>query len=208
MRWIIVCCFLTLAASGCIEITNPEVVVTAEPQPEQLEGARWNELPLRYCIVQEPAGFESITEFRALTADAFAAWGVPAVDEGSCANPVTRANGVNEIGWGRPPEAQGETFGGNSIEEAGYARTVFRECRGGCSGAENEIIEVDVLIADDPPERWQNARCLYSTLLHEVGHFLGVPHLDSPAVMAPASATCVNELTDLDIAAVRSLYGE
>ena len=110
MRLLLVFCVLTFAATGCIEVTGPEVVVTAEPVPEELEGARWQELPVRYCIVESPAGFKNAAEFRALTSDAFAAWGVPAVDEGVCENGITRANGINEVGWGRPPEAQG---GGN-----------------------------------------------------------------------------------------------
>jgi len=203
MRWLLVLCFLALSAASCIEITGPEIVVTAEPHPAELEGARWQELPVHYCIVEEPGGFESAEDFRALTAEAFSSWGVPVVDDGTCASGITRANGVNEVGWGRPPEAQG----GGGIEEAGYTRTIFRECRSGCDGAQNQIIEADIIIADDPPQRWQNADCLYSTLLHETGHFLGVPHLDSPAVMAPASSTCADELTDLDRAAFDALYG-
>nr|ART39600.1 J528 [uncultured bacterium] len=184
-----------------MEIRGPEVVVTAEPIPAELEGARWEELPLHYCIVDDGTGFVRVDEFASLAAAAFAEWGVEAVHDGICRDGITRANGVNEIGWGRPPEAQG------GAEEAGFTRIIFRQCSRGCTGgAQNRIVEADIIIADDPPDRWRNARCLYSTMLHEVGHFIGVPHLDSPALMAPASANCPQDLTEMDRAVFDRLY--
>jgi hypothetical protein len=194
----------SLLATACIEIRGPEIVVTAEPVQEELVGARWQELPLRYCIVNDGRGFTGSEEFRSLTAQAFATWGIEAVDEGDCEAEISRANGRNEIGWGRPPEAQG----GGTAEEAGYTRTIYRQCSQGCAaGGTNRIVEADIIIADDPPERWRTSECLFSTLLHETGHFIGVPHLDSPAVMAPASSDCSEELTPADRAAFDLLYG-
>lgn len=51
------------------------------------------------------------------------------------------------------------------------------------------------------------SKLLYTALLHEAGHTLGLHHIeDSSAVMAmPVPAT--TELTDVDIAAARRLYG-
>lgn len=193
---------LSILALSCIEITSPEIRITAEPQPAELLGARWQRLPVHYCIAEQPSGFRPMAEFRELTERAFVAWGVEAVNDGVCAGGITRANGINEIGWGRVSDAQA----GGIAEEAGLARTVFRQCNPDCGGARNEIVEVDIIIISDPPQRWRNSRCLYSTLLHEVGHFLGVPHLDSPAVMAPASASCPGELTEMDRAAIDRLY--
>lgn len=194
----------SLLATACIEIPGPEVVVTAEPVAEDLVGARWQDLPLHYCIVDDGQGFAETDEFRKLTAAAFVAWGVEAIDDGNCKNGIERANGKNEIGWGRPPEAQG----GGTVDEAGYTRTIFRQCSQGCAnGGKNRIVEADIIVVDDPPERWRNTDCLYSTLLHETGHFIGIPHLDSPAIMAPASSTCEDELTAADRAAFELLYG-
>jgi hypothetical protein len=191
-----------LASTACLEVRGPDVVVTAEPQAAELQGARWQKLPIEYCIVKSSAGFTSTDEFRSLTSRAFAAWGVEVVDDGACGGDISRQDGVNEIGWGVPVEAQG----GN--EEAGFTRILYRQCSGGCAnGAPNRIVEADIIISDDPPERWQTSRCLYSTLLHETGHFLGVPHLDSPAIMAPASSECPQELTQMDRDALRLLYG-
>ena len=45
-------------------------------------------------------------------------------------------------------------------------------------------------------------------LLHEAGHFLGLPHLESPAVMAPESADCPQDLTSADRAELAELYAD
>lgn len=192
---------LAVLSTACFEVVPVEVSVTAEARPEALQGARWAELPVRYCIAAEPGGFTSPEEFASLTEQAFATWGIATVNEGLCQGRAGERDGINQVGWGKPPAAQGGSH------EAGYTRIIFQECRNGCpNGAQNRIVEADIIISDSPPERWQSAECLSSVLLHETGHFLGVPHLDSPAIMAPASSSCSSELTQPDIDTLAALY--
>lgn len=69
------------------------------------------------------------------------------------------------------------------------------------------MVEADILIDPDPPHPLEAPDCLRSTLLHEVGHFLGLPHLEAPAVMAPVSRSCDLDLTEADRAALDLRYG-
>lgn len=49
---------------------------------------------------------------------------------------------------------------------------------------------------------------LFSVILHEIGHALGVEHVASPeAVMAPKNTSSLTDLTSADIQAIQALYG-
>lgn len=190
-----------LFSLSCVEVRT-DIQVTAEPRPEALEGARWAGFPLTYCVAYDPEAFVDEEEFAELVAEAFAVWDMDVRSDGACAGSVTERDGINQVGWGRPPEASAGSH------EAGYTRIIFQQCLTPCpGGAATQIIEADIIIAADPPRRWRTSDCLLSVLIHEAGHFLGVPHLDSPALMAPASATCQTDLTPADRLALEQLYG-
>jgi hypothetical protein len=67
-------------------------------------------------------------------------------------------------------------------------------------------VEADIYIDPEPTTAPGSEQCLDATVLHEVGHFLGLPHLDPPALMAPVTTTCGGELTQADRAALRARY--
>ena len=193
--------FVLVTALSCVTIGRRVIEVTPGPVPQQLQGARWDELPARYCFVASEAGFLPHARFVELTNEAFARWGVESVSEGDC-DEAKENNERNEITWGEAPEQSA-----SPVQETGYARLLYSRCVQNCpNGAETRIVEADILIDPSPPEYARTEACLFSTLLHESGHFLGVHHLSSPAVMAPVSTTCPQELTVADKEAIAALY--
>jgi hypothetical protein len=186
---------------GCLETERREIPVTPGVVPEEIQGAAWEDFPINYCVVNQPdGGFVQHEVFVRLTQQAFTAWGVPSRFEGDCPEGIQRGNGRNEIGWGRL-----ETPGA-SIHQAGQTSIRFRQRALGGGGP--EIVEADIVVESDPPRGLRTEECLYTTLLHEVGHFLGAHHIAPPAVMAAALTDCPQKLTEADQALIRELYGE
>lgn len=199
---------LVALSVACIEIERvSEVDVTPGTVPEEIRGARWESFPLAYCVVSDESGFVPSDRLITLAADAFATWGVDVVSEGEC-DEADRGNDRNEISWGMA-DIEGVGAEDAGVFAAGFTFQRFRKCPGGCEGGgQARIVEADILVSPAPPEQFQTEECLFSTLLHEAGHFLGVPHLESPAVMAPATSECPQELTDADREALHELYGD
>ena len=190
----------SIGLAACVTIDRG-VSVTPAPTPEEIDGATWRQLPVTYCIVKdEQAGFVSHERFVQLTRRAFDTWGLPYRFEGDCPGAPAEGNGRNEIYWGTLGEAEG---GGRTFHEAGRARMLYRNVG---ASEQAHIVEADIVIEQDPPSQLRSERCLLTTLVHEVGHFLGIHHLEQPAVMAPVISGCNPELTDADREALLELY--
>ena len=158
---------------------------------------------MTYCVVPD-AGYVNDDVFVAQVDRAFAAWGVPSINNGAC-DAVTDSDDVDEIGWGDLTTAGAR---GPEVYEAGVTSLRYRRCTAGCNPNDLiHIIEADITIDTAPPREFRSRRCLYSTLLHEVGHFLGLEHLPAPAVMAAETSTCLDTLTAADRAALFARYG-
>jgi hypothetical protein len=188
---------------------TPIPTPTATPTPELPSNPdslqRWTDLPVHYCVAVSADGFVGSDTFTSAVEQAFAAWGVPSIDDGACPGPPADDDEISEIGWDHLQNADTQQ---SDVYEAGVTQTRYSECTRGCPADDRiSLVEADVRIDTSPPRRFRTQQCLYSTLLHEAGHFLGLDHLPAPAVMAAETSTCPTELTDADLTALRARYG-
>jgi hypothetical protein len=186
----------TLLLSGCFTIER-QIEITPEAVPEEFQNAAWEDLPVSYCVVPNEEGLVGHDSFIQMIERAFQQWGVEVQGEGTCSSEQRKGNGRNEIAWGNLGSGEG------SITEAGETSVSYRRC---ALCRTPEIVEADIVIDVNPPRRMRSEACLYTTILHETGHFLGVHHLPSPAVMAPVLSGCPQELTQADLEAIAALY--
>lgn len=183
---------------GCIEVVRQErIEVTPGTVPPEIQGARWPELPISYCTVNDgEGGFVDYQTFVAMTQRAVAAWGVEAVYDGDCGHGIDPGNDANEIGWGNLAANP------SNLNEAGNTNLRYRSALGGPP----DIVEADITIEREPAHGRGTEECLYTTLLHETGHLFGLPHLDQLTVMSPVITDCLQELTQADRAAIQERY--
>jgi hypothetical protein len=161
---------------GCIEIER-KVAVTPGEVPAEIRAASWSERPIPYCVVlDQEGGFVNHQTLVRLTQEAFEAWGVPTVFEGRCSGGQEQEDNVNEIGFGDLDQTP------------------------------NVLVEADIVIEREAPKNKDGEDCLFTTLLHETGHFLGLPHMDADTIMSPVIMECLQEPTAKDRAVLDELY--
>ncbi|HXK33308.1 MAG TPA: hypothetical protein VNM91_04750, partial [Dehalococcoidia bacterium] len=181
---------------------TPRPTATPSLPPNPLGLRRWTLFPILYCIENPGDGYVSAEQFVALTELAFGVWGVPAQRIDACPPDGTG----NRVGWG---DLSGADVPAGTFE-AGVTEVRYEECESGCDPDDPvRITRARVTIDRSPPPPFRTEACVASTLIHEVGHLLGIGHLEPPAMMAPqVSADCPTELTEADLAELRVRYGD
>lgn len=173
---------------------------------EELGGV-WRFMPVTYCV--NPAGLPvnadkqpllSAEDFSELVRQAFTKWedepnsNIRFVHNGFCTNVAGRRDKVNVVGWrnlGRRP-ALGTAFSNESSGQ--YLR----------GGASYEILEADITVNSrvdfhDDLDFYLKT-ILPFTLLHEVGHFIGLGHSDaSCTVMKESVSLSAREVYPLEL---------
>jgi Matrixin len=191
------------AVTGCIVSESAPALVSGPPEPQETStnatSSRWRTTPVQYCIVPSTTGIVTHDRLVTLIGHAFDQWGVESAYQGPCAGPGSEGNGRNEVYWGSLGSSEGPT------QRAGEAQLRYVSCDI-CQGAGSYIVEADLVIHPDPPASRRNEACVFTTLLHEVGHMLGAPHVAPTAVMASVMDTCPQQLTEADLRSIAHLY--
>jgi hypothetical protein len=191
-----------LTVTGCIVSATAPALKSGPPEPEDntvRATARWRNTPVAYCVVAATAGFVTYDSLVKVIGQAFDQWGVESSYQGPCAGAGRETNGHNEVYWSSLGPRDGPT------RQAGETQLRYGSCDI-CRGDASYILEADLVIDPEPPASRRNEACLLTTLLHEVGHMLGAPHLSAPAVMAPFLDTCPQQLTEADLRSIADLY--
>jgi hypothetical protein len=190
---------LLLLLTSCVSLQQQKIEVTPGTVPPEIQGARWPDMPVSYCTVRDDqGGFVDYQTFVRLLQQAISQWGVPTAYSGDCGHAIEAGDGTNEVGWG-------DLGAPSNLNEAGNTNIRYRSTPG---RGTPDIVEADITIERTPAAGRDTEDCLFTTLLHETGHLLGVQHLDASTVMSPVISDCIQELTPDDQAAIHALYGD
>jgi hypothetical protein len=192
-----------VTVTGCIVSESAPALVSGPSEPQDTGSdatpSRWRSMPVQYCVAPSTAGIVTHDRLVTLIGQAFDQWAVQSSYQGPCAGPGSEGNGRNEVYWsslGSPD---------SPARRAGETQLRYVLCDN-CRGAGSYIVEADLVIDPEPPASRRNEACVFTTLLHEVGHMLGAPHLAPPAVMASVMDTCPQQLTEADLRSIANLY--
>jgi hypothetical protein len=117
--------------------------------------------------------------------------------------PVKQDDGVND----RLISLAANAGADRRVYEAGLTQTVTQECTANCDDNDRiRLSEADISIDTAPPREFRSARCVYSTMLHEVGTSSASPTC-RPGRHGGADVGRPSELTEADRAALRERYG-
>ena len=202
-RWGKAARIVTAAFGGVIAVLMlgaTAIITTAAMRQEAppLGAARWQSLPVVYCIDAFQPGYVEDEALAASVERAFERWGVPAESDGACAQTMRLGDGVSSIGW--RPRAQDETWIGKTW--------IIRSCEFFCDVHERRAIaESDIRLEPLPAMRFRTEACLDDLILHEVGHFLGLRHSDE-GVIRQGGVCSGTEFTSADLAPLFERYGD
>jgi Matrixin len=192
-----------VTVTGCVVSESAPALLSGPSEPQDnsanATSSRWRTTPIQYCVIPSTAGIVTHERLVSLIGQAFDQWGVDSSYQGPCAGPGLEGNGRNEVYWGSLGSSEGPT------RRAGEAQLRYVSCDT-CQGAGSYIVEADLVVDPEPPASRRNEACVFTTLLHEVGHMLGAPHLAPPAVMASVMDTCPQQLTEADLRSIAHLY--
>ena len=159
--------------------------------------SRWPTNPVTYTISNCPSSLDCTAAQQAVR-EAVEAWDAVS---GLTLNEVSGSADITIL-W-----AKGEHGDGNPFDGAGgvLAHAFFPVPWLGSLAGDVHLDDDEVWVTSTPTAPWQVH--LGTTVMHEVGHALGLDHSDDPSALMWEEYTGVRGLAADDIAGIQSLYG-
>lgn len=160
--------------------------------------ARWNKNPVTYSISNCPSTLDCAAAHQAVR-DAVEAWDAAS---GLTLDEVSGAVGDIDISWQRRAHGDGNPFDGPGRVLAHAYYPV--EWLGPLAG-DVHLDDEEAWVVGTPAARMEIH--LGTTVMHEVGHALGLDHSNEPSALMWNEYTGVRGLAPDDTAGIQSLYG-